>query len=33
MERLIMIRAAIDTGFVSALSLAGLVYCLHMAFG
>ena len=33
MERLIMLRAAIDTGFVSALALAGLVQLFHMVFG
>lgn len=32
MERLIMIRAAFDTGFISALALAGFVYCVHVAF-
>jgi len=32
MGGLIMFRAAIDNGFVSALALAGLVYCVHVVF-
>lgn len=33
MERLVMLRAAFDTGFVSALALALFVQLLHTVFG
>ena len=33
MERLIMIRAAFDTGFISALALSGLAYIIHTVLG
>lgn len=32
MGGLIMFRAAVDNGFISALALAGFVYCVHVAF-